>query len=336
MSIVVKVPSPCEPRARRLHLREVSEGPCTGSVGTVLHDRRVERGLDERAIAAKLKMRVDQLKAIEADDFARLPGRTYAVGFIRSYAKCLGLDSEALVEQYKLQTAATDLNQPVELNFPEVTVEHRRPNGNLLIVALVVAVVIYGIAQITMPSRPTAVTVASAADSVIVVDAATAPKPKPVEVAPVAPTEVGVVNLNVPEPDAGQASEAAPLFTTLVHEFPVPLDGEPIVIAAATQASESAAVSSRITLRALESTYVQVKDPGLRKRHAILLARVLSPGESFQAPDRAGLVLLTGNAGGIQVEVDGRSAGVLGKSGQVIKRLALEPAYFLSRIDTSR
>jgi hypothetical protein len=47
-------------------------------------------------------------------------------------------------------------------------------------------------------------------------------------------------------------------------------------------------------------------------------------------------VLLTGNAGGIQVEVDGRVTGVLGKSGQVIKRLALEPAYFLSRIDTSR
>lgn len=331
MSIVVKMPSPCEPRERRLHLREVCEDACTGSVGTVLRDRRVERGLDERAIAAKLKMRVDQLKAIEADDFARLPGRTYAVGFIRSYAKCLGLDSEALVEQYKLQTAATDLNQPVELIFPEVTVEHRRPNGSLLIVALVVAVVIYGIAQITMPSRPTAVTVASAADAVIVVDPALAPKP--VEVAPV---DVGVVNLNTPEPDAAQASEAAPMFTTLVHDFPVPLAGEPIVIAAAAQVGESPATPSRITLRALESTYVQIKDPGLRKRHAILLARVLNPGESFQAPDRAGLVLLTGNAGGIQVEVDGRSAGVLGKSGQVIKRLALEPAYFLSRIDTSR
>ena len=334
MSIVVKMPSPCEPRERRLHLREVCEDACTGSVGTVLRDRRVERGLDERAIAAKLKMRVDQLKAIEADDFARLPGRTYAVGFIRSYAKCLGLDSEALVEQYKLQTAATDLNQPVELIFPEVTVEHRRPNGSLLIVALVVAVVIYGIAQITMPSRPTAVTVASAADAVIVVDPALAPKP--VEVAPVAPVEVGVVNLNTPEPDAAQASEAAPMFTTLVHDFPVPLAGEPIVIAAAAQVGESPATPSRITLRALESTYVQIKDPGLRKRHAILLARVLNPGESFQAPDRAGLVLLTGNAGGIQVEIDGRSAGVLGKSGQVIKRLALEPAYFLSRIETSR
>ncbi|MDZ4739424.1 MAG: helix-turn-helix domain-containing protein [Alphaproteobacteria bacterium] len=335
MSIVVKMPSPCEPRERRLHLREVCEDACTESVGTVLRDRRVERGLDERAIAAKLKMRVDQLKAIEADDFERLPGRTYAVGFIRSYAKCLGLDPEALVEQYKLQTAATDLNQPVELIFPEVTVEYRRPNASLLIVALVVAVVIYGIAQITMPSRPTAVTVASAADSVIVVDAV--PALKPVEAAAVAPAEVGVVNLNVPEPDAAQASDAAPLFTTLVHDFPVPLDGERIVIAAAAQVGESpVAASSRITLRALEATYVQIKDPGLRKRHAILLARVLNPGESFQAPDRAGLVLLTGNAGGIQVEVDGRSAGVLGKSGQVIKRLALEPAYFLSRIDSSR
>ena len=333
MSIVVKMPSPQETRERRLHLRDVSEEACTVSVGALLRDRRVERGMDERAISTKLKMRVDQVKAMECDDFARLPGRTYAVGFIRAYARYLGLDSEALVEQYKLQTAETDLNQPVELIFPEVTVEHRRPNGSLLIVALVVAVVIYGVAQITMPSRPTAVTVASAAESVIVVDPDLTPTPAPV--VPVVPREVASVNMNTPEP--AHDSEPASLFTTLVHELSAPPVPEPILIAVAAQLGESpAAVPSRITLTAIESTYVQIKDLGLRKARAILLARVLNPGESFQAPDRAGLVLLTGNAGGIQVEVDGRSAGVLGKSGQVIKRLALEPAYFLSRIDTSR
>jgi cytoskeleton protein RodZ len=109
----------------------------------------------------------------------------------------------------------------------------------------------------------------------------------------------------------------------------------PASSSASTVAGESSG-ASRITLKAIEETYVQVKDPSLKKPHDVLLSRVLTPGESFQAPDRQGLVLLTGNAGGVQVEVDGRSAGVLGRSGQVIKRLPLEPAYFLSRVGTSQ
>jgi cytoskeleton protein RodZ len=118
----------------------------------------------------------------------------------------------------------------------------------------------------------------------------------------------------------------------------VPATESPPAIPAGTQATVPPVhtEASRITLKAVEATYVQIKDLSLRKPKSVLLARVMNPGDSFQAPDRSNLVLLTGNAGGVQVEVDGRNAGVLGKSGQVIKRLALDPAYFLSRADTSR
>jgi len=67
-----------------------------------------------------------------------------------------------------------------------------------------------------------------------------------------------------------------------------------------------------------------------------LIDRVLKAGESFQAPDRAGLVMQTGNAGGLQVEVDGRSIGVLGKSGEVITRIPVDPSYFLERTAASQ
>jgi hypothetical protein len=40
----------------------------------------------------------------------------------------------------------------------------------------------------------------------------------------------------------------------------------------------------------------------------------------------------TGNAGGLQVEVDGRVIGVVGKRGEVITRMPLEASYFLDRI----
>jgi cytoskeleton protein RodZ len=79
-----------------------------------------------------------------------------------------------------------------------------------------------------------------------------------------------------------------------------------------------------------------VKDPALTGPDSVLVARELVQGESFDVPDRAGLVLLTGNAGGLQVAVDGGDSVPLGQRGQVIRKLVLDPAYFLSRPATSR
>lgn len=335
MSIVVQMPTSNEQRERRIHLREVREDPAARSIGTVLRERRVERGFDEAAVASKLKMSADQIRAIECDDFARLPGPTYAVGFIRAYAKFLGLDGGALIEAYRKQTSALEINKPVELVFPEVNVERQWPNGGVLVVALVVAVVIYGIAQITMPSRDSAVSAAQASNAVVVVEPAvvkSASLSSPVK--PLARTRQLTGSAVATLPVIGDEVAVTAMLVQSLSGMSWTVNSGFVSVPPA--ASESVVSASRITLKALEATYVQVKDPALRKPQAILLARVLNPGESFQAPDRSGLVLLTGNAGGIQVEVDGRSAGVLGKSGQVIKRLPLEPAYFLSRIDTSR
>lgn len=342
MSIVVKMPSASEPRERRLHLRDVSEEQSnTQCAGLMLRERRIELGLDERSVATTLKIRVDQLKAIELSDFERLPARTYAVGFVRSYAKLLGLNAELLVDRFKAETCNLEQGKPAELVFPEVPVTKSLPSGQLLVVALVIAVLIYGIAQITMPKQQVApVTASLETSSVTVVDApVTKPvvhAPAPVAVqAPVPPVQ-GPALPRV-EPILPVIAGGAQLTENIVQSFVLSFKA-PVAVPADSTATPAPAVpgASRITLKALEQTYVQVKDSTLRKPHSILLARVLSPGESFQAPDREGLVLLTGNAGGVQVEVDGRSAGVLGKSGQVIKRLPLVPAYFLSRIDTSR
>ncbi|MEQ1752766.1 MAG: RodZ domain-containing protein [Micropepsaceae bacterium] len=343
MSIVVKLPSASEQRERRLHLRDVLEEQSSQCTGLTLRERRIELGLDEKAVAAMLKIRVDQLKAIELSDFERLPGRTYAVGFVRGYAKLLRLNVEQIVDQFKAETNSLESSKPAELVFPEVAVSNSLPSGQLLVVALVIAVLIYGIAQITMPKQQLAPAASLNSGSVTVVESpATNSAPAP---------HAAVPQVAAPQVVAPVERDAAPLVQPIV---PVIADGgfltERLVQSFGTSFKQSAATargaaavpaqavpgSSRITLKALEQSYVQVKDLALRKPHSILLARVLIPGESFQAPDRAGLVLLTGNAGGIQVEVDGRSAGVLGKSGQVIKRLPLEPAYFLSRINTSQ
>jgi cytoskeleton protein RodZ len=336
MSIVVQMPLVVEPKERRLHLRDVSECVPEKTAGNALRERRLVLGLDEKAVASQLRIRKDQLVAIETGDYERLPGRTYAIGFIRSYARLVGLDAEQLVEQFKGEMQALEVHKPVELVFPDAAPQRSWPSGHLFAVALVVAVVVYALVHLTMPTAEPVPVAAAVDSSVTVVDAVAAPpaaaavvsapaasmpavSPEPAPVAPIVPV------LDDSQLVTAQLIQGFGQMATLV----------PAASVSAPAVAESSG-ASRITLTALEETYVQVKDPSLKKPHAVLLARVLSPGESFQAPDREGLVLLTGNAGGVQVAVDGRSAGVLGKSGQVIKRLPLEPAYFLSRIGTSQ
>jgi hypothetical protein len=70
-----------------------TNGPPSG-VGAQLRAAREEKGLSLEQVAAETRIPQRHLVAIEAGDFGRLPGRTYAVGFSRTYAKTVGLDQE--------------------------------------------------------------------------------------------------------------------------------------------------------------------------------------------------------------------------------------------------
>src|SRR4029453_10576049 len=61
--------------------------PARPSAGTLLHLAREEAGLTLDAVAQQLKLAPRQVKAIEDDDFAGLPGRTFVRGFVRNYAR---------------------------------------------------------------------------------------------------------------------------------------------------------------------------------------------------------------------------------------------------------
>lgn len=93
---------------------------------------------------------------------------------------------------------------------------------------------------------------------------------------------------------------------------------------------------TRILLRAVEPTYIQIRDTTGQTSKSILVANVFNIGDTYAVPDRPGLVMQTGNAGGVEVTVDGRVLGVLGKSGQVMTRIPLDPTFLTERITWSQ
>ena len=67
------------------------------TAGAMLAAARARAGLSIDAVAQQLKLGVRQVQAIEEDNFAALPGRTFVRGFVRNYARLLKLDGDAVL-----------------------------------------------------------------------------------------------------------------------------------------------------------------------------------------------------------------------------------------------
>ncbi len=111
-------------------------------VGAMLRASRMRHGQDLRTVAAMLCVRYPYLEAIENGRYEDLPGRTYAVGFIRAYAEYLGLDSDEVVRRFKEDVAAGKAR--TELHFPTPVLETSIPSGAIISVGIVIAVIAYG------------------------------------------------------------------------------------------------------------------------------------------------------------------------------------------------
>ncbi|HET6516204.1 MAG TPA: RodZ domain-containing protein [Thermodesulfovibrionales bacterium] len=105
-------------------------------IGEILKKKREASGIDLREISDTLRIRFEYLKALEENAFNRLPEAVYTRGYIRAYAKSLGLDPEPIVEMYAKQFRQDVLIQP-EPSMPEKKATLLRP---LLIVSALVMV----------------------------------------------------------------------------------------------------------------------------------------------------------------------------------------------------
>lgn len=92
-------------------------------LGHILREARETKGFTLREVQDKTRINSRFLEALEMGDFDRLPTQTHVRGFLRNYARFLGLDPEPLLERYELgqserpkrrqQPIIIDTTQPV-------------------------------------------------------------------------------------------------------------------------------------------------------------------------------------------------------------------------------
>ncbi|SFR97916.1 helix-turn-helix domain-containing protein [Sphingomonas jatrophae] len=113
-----------------------------GRVGAQLAAAREERGLSLDEIAERTRIPMRSLELIEAGAKDGLPALTYSAGFVRSYAAALGLDGQAMAQQFR-----AEMGRPVRRDVPEPYAPAdpaRVPTRLLVIVALVLALLVAG------------------------------------------------------------------------------------------------------------------------------------------------------------------------------------------------
>jgi len=94
-------------------------------VGETLRQARLHYGLEIADVEAALRIRAMYLHALEEGRTDELPGRVYAIGFVRAYAEYLGLDGADMVHLLKTQSSESANKQ--EFHFPAAASESKMP-----------------------------------------------------------------------------------------------------------------------------------------------------------------------------------------------------------------
>ncbi|MBX3292793.1 MAG: helix-turn-helix domain-containing protein [Acidobacteria bacterium] len=113
------------------------------TLGEKLRQAREDRGVSISEVAEQTRISPHYIECIENDDYGPLPGGIFNKGFVKSYAKFVGVDEqEALADYSRLQSTA--LSEEPDLSYrPEVLTDDRTSNSS--IPTIIGAIVILGI-----------------------------------------------------------------------------------------------------------------------------------------------------------------------------------------------
>lgn len=109
--------------------------------GAMLAEARAANGLELVDIARETRVPLRHLKALEADSHEELPALPYAIGFVKSFARAVGLDPELVANQFRTETSKS-AHVPTPASLAALD-ERRLPSQALVFgsVAVVVAII---------------------------------------------------------------------------------------------------------------------------------------------------------------------------------------------------
>ncbi len=307
--------------------------PVAVRAGADLREARERLGWSLDDVALQTRIRRAHLEALEDGRLSTLPGAAYALAFVRTYARALGLDAEETVRRFK--TEAGEAGRRTELAFPMPVPERGLPAGAVMLLGVVLTIGAYvgwyrlsgdgrlpaetqvavpaplpPLAEQALPPGRVAEAVVAQADPV---PAAAVVRGR--DGSPMGGSGLSAQAATAPsaQPPVAPAQSAAALAPGVAAAPSVP----PSAAAPAAQAGDD----SRVVFRSNAYIWLMVRD----KAGNTLVNKTLKPGETWPAPLRAELKIAASNGAGMDIVVDGTPVQPLGAAGQVRRDMTLDP-----------
>ncbi len=288
-------------------------------IGQRLAEARESRGISLEQAEQETRIRLKYLMAMESGDFDALPNEVVARGFLRSYAQFLGLDPRPLLQAYQKarpSAAPAPPTRPPERGPHVLEMDLGRRSGGAFarFLSAALIVVLVGVAgylltlqgMLSLPvyrgapsPTPTPTEVVSTPTSVM---RTPTPLPSPTPVIPAA-----VVS---PRPSPTVTQALMPTVTPTSVSTPTPT---PFRLASPTSTPTPVPVEKvNVEARIVDRTWLRVLVDG-----KVVDEGLYEPDTTLTWEGQT-VEIRTGNAGGMELTVNGRALGPLGKKGDVI------------------
>jgi cytoskeleton protein RodZ len=251
------------------------------TLGGTLSREREQQGLSRADVAQRLHMSAWQVEALEGGDYSRLPKGTFLRGFVRNYAKVLGLPADAVLSLLKegrpLEPAPRITVPTQNIRFDPIGERLSSPYVKAAVYAFVAVALGFALMYWWLFVKPTPPAAAAATPvplEVVPQNVASAPLAAPPEPAP-------PKDLTMPAPAAAEAKPAEAARAEAAKAAPAKAEGS----------------ERRLKFRFKGESWVEVRDA----RGRVLLQQLNARGSEAQVTAKPPLSIVVGNAPEVQM-----------------------------------
>lgn len=279
------------------------------NVGELLRNTRLKKGKTLGDVSKDLCIRKFYLEAIENLSAKDLPPVPYGLGFVRSYAEYLGLNSPRIVQAYRQAVYAEQENEEntgSEENTPPV--EYAGPNLRHVIIGLVGVVLIFaawrGVSSYNQEKQ--------LSEEKEIVQNDVVPEPVIIEENEPALAEMGLEDVEAEkteadaEPAAAEKTAEKEPAKTEAENVKAAEKNEPAAQPEAVETKPAAAEPAAATPTKIRISFAGPSWLELKQGDKVLLSGIYSKGFKYDVPNEAGIVVSVGRYYNVDFYVDGK------------------------------
>ncbi|EHH3738444.1 cytoskeleton protein RodZ [Vibrio parahaemolyticus] len=309
-----------------------NEVPLSIEAGTLLKNKRESLGMTQKQVADRLRLRVSVIEDIENNRFESQQVATFTRGYLRSYAKFVGLDEKVVLVALEQTADVKPKEQEIEMQSFSRKTKHEKHNSRIMLLTWVIAIVIIGISAAwwwqNQQENSLAQVVAEAnvetsqpsADEIADIDLMTEE-----ELIASTPAELVASNNTASESESSiNAAQTDEVVSAETEESTTEATQEPVaVIEAAEEVQDASPVvpegMTLLTMKFKADCWIQVKDTNGKT----LVSGTQKPGQDVELTGKAPFKVILGAPEGVTMTFASEPVDLSGYTSGKVARFTL-------------